>query len=559
MRFWAPTTVPWAWKSNWRINLFMKPFAKRLLALASAAAITLGTIPAVHAVYRQETDYKGVADWALLEVTAMDQLGLIPEQLRSADMTTDITRQEMCSLAVATYEQVTGSEVTLTEADPFLDTTDTDVAKAREIGIVQGDGNGLFRPDDSLTRVEFFTFVGRYLAASGMELTEESYGDLAAYSDAASLPAWAKEPTALTVGLEVVKGSGTTLDWQRVTSCQEALAMFYRARNASMDYKPADEFVELSGWAEPTVLRMDQLGLIPETVKAAPMSGTITRQDLCKMVMRSYKLLTGTTDADLGEPEKLFTDTDDVDVLNAYALGIINGRGAGIFDPGSPITRQDFFTISANFLRAVDYWYIDDIRVDLSTYPDGDQFAAYAKYPAQVMVCIGAVQGDDTGALNPTRQIVSQEAVTIFSRIIDFYADWELDPVEPQPYLGDEVADFALDYVGCRYVSGGQGPKKFDCSGLVYYVYKNFGYKLEPGARNQWSILGRSVKKADLLPGDLLFFSNNGKASGIFHVGIYIGDGEFVHAANSRKGVIVTDLSDDWYADRYLGAKRAIK
>jgi len=536
----------------------MKPFAKRLLALASAAVITLSTIPAVHAVYREETSYEGVADWALLEVTAMDRLGLIPEELMYADMNTEITRREMCAIAVSTWEKVTGTEADVPFFAPFDDTDDEFVAKAHSLGIVKGDGNGVFRPEDSLTRAEFFTFVGRYLQASGMELTAESYSDLASYSDAASLPMWAREPASLTVGLQIVQGSGTSLDWQRTTTRQEALAMFYRAHNASIGHVPAQEFTGMSGWAEQSILRMDQLGLIPETVKAAPMDGTITRGDLCSMVMRSYYLLTGTTEDDLGEPEDVFTDTDDVDVLNAYALGIVSGRGAGRFDPDSPITRQDFFTISCNFLEAVDYWYVDDIIRDLSVHPDGSKVASYAKQPTAVMLAIGAVQGDEAGRLNPEQEIVSQEAIAIFHRIINFYADWTETCEEPEPYLGELVAELGLSKVGCRYVSGGHGPSKFDCSGLVYYVYKQFGYNLEPGARNQWSLLSKSVKKADLLPGDLLFFSDNGKASGIFHVGIYIGDGEFVHAANSRKGVIVTDIDDAWYANRYLGAKRAI-
>lgn len=541
----------------------MKPFAKRLLALTSAAAIALGTLPAAHAVYRRETTYEGVADWALLEVTAMDDLGLIPDTLMEADLSEEITRSDMCSIAVATYESVTDSEIVLSEEAPFADTDEIDVAKAWQIGVVNGDGNGLFRPDDSLTRLEFFCFVGRYLQATGMELTDESYSDLMNYTDAASLPAWAQEPTSLTVGLEIVKGSGTTLDWERTTSGQESLAMFYRAHNVSLNYSPADDFIDLADWAMPAVLRMNQLGLVPETVRELPMNGPISRADLCRMVMRTYKELTGLTDEDLGIPESVFTDTDDVDVLNAYALGIISGRGNGIFDPESPISRQDFFTISANFLRAIDYWYVDDVYGDLTTFADSEALAGYAVRPAEVMVGIGAVQGDETGALNPTRQIVSQEAVAIFNRIVNFYADWSADPVapeqpEPEPYLGELVADYALDYVGCRYVSGGRGPNKFDCSGLVYYVYKNFGYELKPGAKTQWSALGSTVKKADLMPGDLVFFSNNGRSSGIFHIGIYIGDGEFVHAANSRKGVIVSDMDEAWYARRYLGAKRAI-
>lgn len=542
----------------------MKPFSKRLLALASAAVIALGTAPAVQGVYREDTTYEGVADWALLEVTAMDRLGLIPEELQYADLSQEITRQEMCAIAVATCEQVTGTEAPIPEEAPFTDTDDELVAKAYALGIVQGDGNGSFRPDDSLTRLEFFCFVGRYLEASGMMLPMESYSSLEGFSDAATLPAWALDPTRLTVGLQIVKGSGTTLDYSRTTTGQEALAMFYRAHNASLDYAPAGEFTDLASWAEPTLLRMEQLGLIPASVKEQSMSGPITRADLCRIAMRSYKLLTRQTDEDLGQPEDVFTDTDDLDVLNAYALSIVGGRGNGIFDPDSPITRQDFFTVCTNFLRALDYWYVDDITHDLSRFPDSGSLAGYAQHPAQVMVSIGAVQGDDTGALNPTAQIASQEAAVIFNRIIDFYADWEANPVEPEkpepePYLGEIIAEYALQFEGCRYVSGGHGPKKFDCSGLVYYVYQQFGYDLKPGARNQWSLLDEKISKDELLPGDLLFFSRGGKTSRIFHVGIYIGDGLFIHAANSRKGVIITHIDEPWYANRYHGAKRVIE
>lgn len=536
----------------------MNSFAKRLLALASAAALTLSVIPAVHA-YQEETTYEGVSDWAVLEVTAMDRLGLIPEELQYADLSTEITRQEMCSIAVATYEKVTGEEIALPWLDPFDDTNDVNVSKAYHIGIVKGDGNGLFRPDDYLTRAEFFCFVGRYLEASGMELTEDCYSDLSNYTDAASLPRWSRKSAQLTVGLEIVKGSGTMLDWQRTTTGQEALAMFYRAHNASIGYDPADDFIELSGWAETSVLRMDQLGLIPATVKALPMTGTITRADLCQMVMLSYKLLTGCTDEDLGQPDEVFTDTTDIDILNAYSLGIVNGRGNGIFDPDSPISRQDFFTISANFLRALDYSYIDDIYCDLTDYSDGDQVSRYASHPTQVMIAIGAVEGDNTGALNPKQNIVSQEALTVFYRIFNFYTDWYENPVEPQPYKGSLVAELALEYVGYDYVYGGRDPSTgFDCSGFVYYIYKQFGYTLEPGAKNQWSKLDTSINRKDLLPGDLIFFSDNGSYSGIFHVGIYIGDDQVVHAATYGEGVKVSDLSTSWYANRYYGAKRVL-
>ena len=296
--------------------------------------------------------------------------------------------------------------------------------------------------------------------------------------------------------------------------------------------------------------------LVPARVRTAATAAPLTRAGLSGMAMNAYKSLTGLTDQDLGEPAELFLDTTDTDVLNAYQLGLLSEKTHGLFAPEDAVSRQDFFTTAVRLLDVLGYTYIDDISMDLSGYPDADELMAYAVQPAQVLLCIGAI--DEDAPLEPTRLITAEEALVILDRVMTYFSKWELDPVAPQRYLGEEVAEFALNYVGCRYVRGGQGPRKFDCSGFVYYVYKNFGYSLKPGARNQWSILDGTIKKADLLPGDLVFFSRNGRSSGIFHVGIYIGDGQFVHAANSRKGLIVSDMSEAWYANRYLGAKRAI-
>lgn len=296
--------------------------------------------------------------------------------------------------------------------------------------------------------------------------------------------------------------------------------------------------------------------LVPARVRTISTDAPLTRRDLCGMSMNVYKSLTGQTDEDLGEPQRVFIDSYDRDVLNAYALELVTAENNGFFSPAETVSRQDFFTSSVQLLDTLGYSYIDDIDLDLSGYSDADELMSYAVQPAKVLLAIGALE--DTQSLRPTRQITAEEAVVIMDRLMSFFSDWQENPVEPQRYLGEEVAELALTKVGCRYVSGGHGPSKFDCSGLVYWAYKQFGYDLKPGARNQWSLLGKSVKKADLLPGDLLFFSNNGSSSGIFHVGIYIGGGEFVHAANSRKGVIVTGIDEAWYANRYLGAKRAI-
>lgn len=118
-----------------------------------------------------------------------------------------------------------------------------------------------------------------------------------------------------------------------------------------------------------------------------------------------------------------------------------------------------------------------------------------------------------------------------------------------------DVVAYARKFVGVRYVYGGKSPDGFDCSGFVGYVYKNFGIKLNSSAASMYSN-GVKVSKSALRAGDLLFFdASSRKASGaIDHVGIYIGDGMFIHASTSNRRVIIQDLSE--YQGKYIGAKR---
>ena len=122
---------------------------------------------------------------------------------------------------------------------------------------------------------------------------------------------------------------------------------------------------------------------------------------------------------------------------------------------------------------------------------------------------------------------------------------------------GQKIAAFAKQYVGYPYVYGAESPSDgFDCSGLCYYVYGHFGYTLERRASLQYADNGVSVKKADLKPGDLVFFSSDGE--GVTHVGLYYGDGMFVNASTQKTGVIFSSLSSDWYTQTYWGAKRIV-
>lgn len=120
---------------------------------------------------------------------------------------------------------------------------------------------------------------------------------------------------------------------------------------------------------------------------------------------------------------------------------------------------------------------------------------------------------------------------------------------------GRQVADFALQFVGYNYSWGGASPETgFDCSGLVYYTYKQFGYTLNRVACDQ-AQNGVHVDPSDLQPGDILCFYSSSTYIG--HVGIYIGDNKFVHAANSSTGVIISEL-EGYYANRGYEARRII-
>ena len=120
---------------------------------------------------------------------------------------------------------------------------------------------------------------------------------------------------------------------------------------------------------------------------------------------------------------------------------------------------------------------------------------------------------------------------------------------------GQDIVNYALQFVGYNYAWGGASPQSgFDCSGLVYYVYKQFGHTLNRVAADQ-ARNGRHVDASELQPGDLLCFYSG--SSYIGHVGIYIGDGQFVHASNSTTGVIISSLSG-YYVTRGFEARRII-
>lgn len=118
---------------------------------------------------------------------------------------------------------------------------------------------------------------------------------------------------------------------------------------------------------------------------------------------------------------------------------------------------------------------------------------------------------------------------------------------------GSTVVETAKKYIGSKYVYGGSSPSGFDCSGFTSYVYKQHGITLNRTAAGQYSN-GVAVDRSNLQPGDLVMFGK----SGINHVGIYIGGGMIVHAANPSRGVTTDTINSGYYNNNYVGARRVM-
>lgn len=118
------------------------------------------------------------------------------------------------------------------------------------------------------------------------------------------------------------------------------------------------------------------------------------------------------------------------------------------------------------------------------------------------------------------------------------------------------IAEFARAQVGKPYVYACSGPDAFDCSGLVLRAYSNIGIYLPHSAESQ-SGYGYAVSMDNLQPGDMLFYTTDGSGT-VSHVGIYVGDGMMVHASAPGIGVIMTNIYDSWYQNRFMGARRLV-
>ena len=166
------------------------------------------------------------------------------------------------------------------------------------------------------------------------------------------------------------------------------------------------------------------------------------------------------------------------------------------------------------------------------------------------------------GRVTPTADTTSEQAIAMLMRTLKQVGSWyEAHPLRKitgpltTPNKALQAVELAKSFVGYPYVWAGADPSiGFDCSGLVYYIYKQLGYNLHRPGDGQASD-GIAVSEDDLQPGDIIIFSNKYTGS-IQHVGLYIGNGEMVHAQSSATGVVVSKYDYDY--NKYIYSIRRI-
>lgn len=213
---------------------------------------------------------------------------------------------------------------------------------------------------------------------------------------------------------------------------------------------------------------------------------------------------------------------------------------------------------------------LDEQQAALEEAADAEEVPAEEEETVTMMVVGGTINvrsgpGTDYDRIT---QVTTGKRVTALSEENGWYqvsfdstTGWILgeylrDTADFDGTAGAQIVAMAMQYLGVRYRSGGSSPNGFDCSGFTMYLYAQLGYSLPHSATSQYRSCGYAVDKSDLQVGDLVFFSDSSHAIG--HVGIYIGDGQIIHARYSVGKVTIDSLSSSYYTRRYVGAKRIV-
>lgn len=314
-----------------------------------------------------------------------------------------------------------------------------------------------------------------------------------------------------------------------------------------------------SSWAAAEIEGAAEAGLVPERLMGSYKSN-ITREEFSEAAVNLYEALSGKKGVSQGGNP--FTDTDNIKVLIANDLGIVKGIGDGSFAPNDAITRQEISVMLYRTLKAAKPAY-DYTTVRSHLFSDYDMISSWAREAVGYLYSIEVINGVGDNQFSPRDNTSREEAIALGKRLYDKAQAAKGSIVASRAGTSRreedtkaKLAQLLSQEMGKPYRWGAEGPDSFDCSGLVYYVYGKLGISLPRVARDQAGA-GTRVSKEDLEYGDLVFFARDGK--NINHVGIYAGNGEFIHAPETGDVVKKSTLMSGYYERCYYTARRVLK
>lgn len=247
---------------------------------------------------------------------------------------------------------------------------------------------------------------------------------------------------------------------------------------------------------------------------------TVEEEDEAKLPVIAARVYGHVVAGPLNVREGAGTDFSPVNILNIDSVVEIIGYEDGWYE-----TEEGF--LSDEYVEIVDKEEAVDLMIENQKAKEAAEAAAAA------------------AAATPTSTSVSSSSSSTSSYTPDTNSS-----------LASQVVAYAKSFQGSPYVYGGTTPSGFDCSGFTSYVLRNFGISVNRTSSAQYSN-GVAVSKANLQAGDLVFFTASGGSS-ITHVGLYIGNGQIIHASTASTGVIISDLNSSYYTKTYYGARRVL-
>jgi len=335
-----------------------------------------------------------------------------------------------------------------------------------------------------------------------------------------------------------------------------------------------ESLASASDWSVGELSKADEYNLLTEKLQGN-FRRNITREEFSELALKLYENLVG--EKIKSTNSKPFLDTQNPDISAAFSLGIVNGVGNGRFAPDNTATRQELSTMLYRTLRAAKSEY--DFSISEEHYfSDEERISLWAHDAVKYLFASGVITGIGKNKFNPEGSATREEAIILVKRMYEKYVlskEVVYQPGRPvkqdtfginnndievsrgnSSAIAEKLKALIAPEMGKPYQWGATGPDSYDCSGLVYTIYGKLGITLPRVSASQ-ATAGVYVPKSELLYGDLVFFAADGK--NVNHVGIYVGNSEFVHAPSTGDVVKKSSLNSSYYQRTYFTARRVIR